>query len=34
MKAKCQSVTSNILKVAVDFPDKYQDLRKTADSKL
>jgi hypothetical protein len=30
MKASCQSVTSGLLKVAGDFLDKYQDLRKEA----
>lgn len=30
MKASCQSVTSGLLKVAGDFLDKYQELRKEA----
>jgi hypothetical protein len=30
MKASCQSITSGLLKVAGDFLDKYQDLRKEA----
>ena len=30
MKASCQSVTSGLLKVAGNFLDKYQDLRKEA----
>ncbi len=30
MKASCQSVTSGLLKVAGNFLDKYQELRKEA----